>query len=215
MHSESGIGIQSRSVDIISTMKEHTSVKSKKKLISHIQEFVSPPPAELNLFLEQWQEAEYGKGKILLEPSQTTHRIFFIKSGIIRFFRTENQKERTTWFAFENEMATDLQSCTTGKPGQYTLAAATPVEVLYVEFQHLEQLIDSHPLWEKVFRFNVQRFALDLSDRIYGLQNQPAKDRYEDLLSRHPNILQYIPLGQIASFIGVSLETVSRIRAQK
>jgi len=155
------------------------------------------------------------KDEVLVTEGRVCDHLFFIKKGALRGFHYHNGKEITSWFGFEDDFATSTYSFVSRKPG-FEIVEATENSILYtITYEDLNAIYHKYPEFNYVGRLLTEKYYVDLQERTLCLQFQSAKENYEQLVVRHPHILQRASLGHIASYLGVSQETLSRIRTKK
>ena len=181
-------------------------------LSEDINQFSAMSPACQELLFEG-VEAEYlHKGKTLLKEGQVCRNIYFIEHGQLRTFYNKNGREINVNFSFENNFTTNLKSFLTATPSDYYIKANEPTTVWIFNKDHLEYLygksceIESfgRKLLEKLLIKNVEHGNLF---KIYT----PA-ERYHYIEKYYPELLQRVSLSQLSSYLGISRETISRIR---
>jgi CRP-like cAMP-binding protein len=155
------------------------------------------------------------KKQRLLRQGQVCNYLCFVEAGLLRQFYHDGEKEVTDYFAFENKLASGIGSLFSRKPGKKIIEALEPSTLLAISHQHLQQLFLKHHDVERVGRIIAIDAFVKLEERIYSLQFHSAKRRYDDLLTNNPTVLQRVPLGQIASYLGITQVTLSRIRGQQ
>jgi CRP-like cAMP-binding protein len=185
------------------------------KFIAFIHYFVQPSAAQLEEFLALVTVQKHPKNQLLLQAGQVAEQIFFVNQGILRHFFVDGKNDGTVWFSFENDLVTDTRSFITRQPSEHNILTITEAETLAMAHADLQQLYARHQVWERFGRLTAEQYLIGLVDRSYSLLFKSATEKYEELLARHPKIVQHVPLHQIASYIGVSVETLSRIRAKR
>ncbi len=157
----------------------------------------------------------YSKGDYLLEAGNICNKSYWVERGILRKFYVHNEKEVTTAFYFEDDLAVSFDSYTLQKPSREYIQALTEVTVNETDYLSFQMKKSNHrPLVEFDFLMT-EYYALWLEEKVFELHTQNATQRYQSLLSKSPQIIQKVQLTQIASYLNVSLETLSRIRAKK
>ncbi len=151
------------------------------------------------------------KNDQLLTPGNVGDQLFFVNSGCLRLFYLANGVDITVWFSFENTSAIELSSFLSGTPSAYYLEAIEDSEVLTLPKQELTQLYQRFPEMEKIMRCFWEDVILHLLKRFTALQKDTAEKRYLDLMNE-PVYLQRIPQKYLASYIGVTPTSLSRIR---
>jgi signal-transduction protein with cAMP-binding, CBS, and nucleotidyltransferase domain len=185
------------------------------KFIAFIHYFVQPDEVQLAEFLSLITIEKYHKGEYLHKAGKVCQKIWFINQGIARHFFKTKEEEGTVWFSFANDLLTEMESFTQQKPANHNIIAVNELDVLCMRYSDLQKMYAKEAVWERFGRLSNEQYLIKLINRSYGLLFKSGKEKYEDFISQSPEILQNIPLHQIADFIGVSFETLSRIRAKK
>lgn len=157
---------------------------------------------------------KFSKGDFLLKAESVCTKSFWIESGIVRKFYQHKDREITTEFYFGDDLAISFDSYTLQIPSREYIQAITDTVVKLIDyhsFQHLKK--ENTQLQELDFLFT-EYYALWLEEKVFELHTQNATERYETLIKKSPHIIQQVQLTQIASYLNISLETLSRIRAK-
>lgn len=186
-----------------------------EKFTTYIRQFVQPTEAQLATFLDLITVEHYQKGDYLLKAGDVCPKIWFINDGIARHFFVNGEQEGTVWFSFANDLLTEVYGFTQQKPAVHNIIAVTDLDVLAMSYQDLQRMYAQEAIWERFGRLTNEQYILKLIARSYMLLFKSGKEKYDEFISQSPEILQNIPLHQIADFIGVSFETLSRIRAKR
>lgn len=165
---------------------------------------------EIDCFLS---ERTISKNDFLIREGQISNEIVFIKSGILRsyFINSENE-EITNCITFENELMSAYSSFITQTPTDEYIQALTDTQLQVINRTDLLNLYKKSIRWQKVGRVLAEMQYIELEKRIVSFQKQKAKQRYEELLKDHPNYIQFIPVKDLASFLGISTRHLSRLR---
>ncbi|HYC27273.1 MAG TPA: Crp/Fnr family transcriptional regulator [Chitinophagaceae bacterium] len=155
------------------------------------------------------------KNEILLNAREKCPFLYFITSGLLRGYYFNEDKEVTHWFARENEFATSFYAFITRERSAEFIQAIEHCEVIRINYDDLQALYHKFPETERIGRLLIEQYYIRLESRLLGLQFTSAKERYQKLLSERPELLQRVTLGQIASYLGITQETLSRIRGEK
>ena len=155
------------------------------------------------------------KGNMLITEGKICNELYLIKKGFLRGFHYHNGKEITAWFGFENDIATSTYSFVSQKPGFENIEAIENSILYVISYDDLNRIYQNHPEFNYVGRLLTEKYYVDLMERTLCLQFQSAKESYEQLVTRQPYILQRASLGHVASYLGISQETLSRIRTKK
>ena len=151
------------------------------------------------------------KGELLLSHGQICKEIFFVTKGCLRLYYISDGVEITVWFSFENNSAIELSSFLSGNPTEYFIEAIEDSEYLTLEKAELLKLYLSYPQMEGIMRSFWEDVILNLLQRFTALQKDSAEERYRNLIDQS-NYLQRIPQKYLASYIGVTPTSLSRIK---
>ncbi len=155
------------------------------------------------------------KGQLLIRAGEYCHDIYFVESGLLRGFYYQEEKEITNWFAREGEFATSFYAYITKATSTETIEALEDCELLQLPYTNLQQLYTRFPETERLGRILTENYYVKLEGRLLGLQFTTAKERYDNLVKQNGPLVLRAPLGQIASYLGITQETLSRIRAKQ
>lgn len=168
-----------------------------------------------NAYYEVATEKIFRKGELLLEQGKICRYSYNIISGLVRGYYLKDGREVTTAFCFADDTVLSLESATRQTPSPETFEVLEDSVIEVISIEGLQQLRERFPVIEKVWTLSMEAYAIWLEERIYSLQFSTAKERYHRLLERYPEIVQQARLTHIASYLGITLETLSRIRAQE
>ncbi|MBL4605833.1 MAG: Crp/Fnr family transcriptional regulator [Flavobacteriaceae bacterium] len=157
---------------------------------------------------------KYSKHHILHESGTICNHIYIIISGIARVFYYKEDKDITCHFAAEQETITTIDSFIQRKKSKYTIELMEDTELFVISHTDLENLFRSHPKYEHFGRLFLQQAYIELVERIDDLQLHTAQERYDILLAKKPELFQRISAKHIATFLGMTPETFSRIRGK-
>ena len=153
------------------------------------------------------------KGDYLLKAESVCSKSYWVESGIIRKFYLHNDKEITTEFYFKDDLATSYDSYTLQKPSREYIQALTDTIVNVTDYADFQNIKKTHPQLQELDFLMTEYYTLWLEEKVFELHTQNATQRYQTLLTKSPHIIQQVQLTQIASYLNVSLESLSRIRA--
>jgi len=137
--------------------------------------------------------------------------LIFVQQGCLRLYYLQDDIEVSVWFALKHSSAIEIFSFISETPTNNYLQAIEDSEVLYLPKSELNKLYESHPKMQEMMRKFWEDVILHLLDRFTALQRDSAEKRYLDLLNK-PELLQTIPQKYLASFIGVTPTSLSRIK---
>ncbi|NHA03689.1 Crp/Fnr family transcriptional regulator [Mucilaginibacter sp. HC2] len=153
------------------------------------------------------------KRRNLLNQGDVSRYLYFVNKGVLRSYTIDKQgTEHVVQFALEGYWIADLCSFVTQTPGDINIDAIEDTEVLMLPHHELEILYEKIPGLEKFFRQLYQRAYVALQKRYNSSQSIIAEERYLELMLQQPDIAMRIPLIYIASYLGITAESLSRIR---
>lgn len=152
------------------------------------------------------------KHHLLHREGTICNHIFMVEQGLARSFYYKDGKDITAHFATEQTLVTAIDSFIQRKASRYNIEVLEYSEVGFISYQAIENLLKEKPHYEKYMRLHIEQVYIDLVERIENLLFHNAKERYTKLIASHPTLLQRVNLTHIASFLGITQETLSRIR---
>ncbi len=160
-----------------------------------------------------YQQVE--KGEILQHCNSINYNLYLVKAGALRSFYFQDGRDLTSHFALEYGIVGAADSIIKGKKSRYAIEALEKSDILIMDFRIMEEFLTSNQDLERVVRACSMYLYIDLVERLEGLTLLSAEEKYNQLLERYPKIDQRVNLGHIASFLGMSQETLSRVRSRK
>lgn len=179
-----------------------------KKFISN---YVTLGPAELDDIANRFSSRTVKKNDYLLREGQVCKDIIFVQQGCLRLYNSSGDVETSVWFSFAHTSAIEIASFISGQPSSYYIQAIEDSEVLLLPKTELDKLYQAYPAMHLMMKNFLEDVVLHLINRFTSLQRDSAEKRYRDLLTK-PAYLQKIPQKYLASFIGVTPTSLSRIR---
>lgn len=152
---------------------------------------------------------------ILSEGNICTHYTFVVKGGFKMYFVDLHGKEHNLQFAVENGWIADIESFHKNTPSHLHIEAFEPSEVFQIHKKDLLELYDNYPVFDRVFRVLVENAFVNMQHRVIQNVSTSAQERYETFLLKYPHLLNRVSNVQIASFIGVTPEFLSKIRKER
>ena len=167
-------------------------------------------------FLSKLKKRIFKKRVLMIKAGEIENHISFIEKGVVRLIipHEELEKEITFGFSFENEFISAYDSFLTQKPSNYNLETLTDTIVWSLTYSDLQDVYSKTEIGNAIGRYYAEKLFLIKSKREQDLLNETAEQRYLKLFTERPNLLKEIPLKYIASYIGVTPQALSRIRAR-
>src|SRR3989338_848276 len=160
-------------------------------------------------------ELKIKKNTTIQDIGQTCKTIYFIKTGVARIYYYKEDIEITESFAFENNILARVESLFRNKPSKKAIQLLEDSELIAIDANALFKLYDKFPEIERLFRLIFESAYVDTVTRIENIQFHSAEERYRMLLNESSNVIQSVPLKLIASYLGITPVSLSRIRAIK
>lgn len=180
-----------------------------------IQEKVSLTDEEFKICKEAFVHKKLRKHQYLLQQDDVARSLAFVNDGALRMFASgEKSGELTIQFAFSGWWITDNFSFLTSEPTVYNIQALENSSILLISKQAWEGLFDRVPTLERYFRILLQNNYIATQRRLVSSLCQSAEEKYISLIKAQPDIIQRVPQHMIASYLGITPETLSRIRKQ-
>ena len=157
---------------------------------------------------------ELPKGHVLVKADTVCNFLYFVDSGLTRTYYLKDGKDVTDWISDENSFASSIISFITRKPDRRIIELLEPSVLFSLHYKDLENLCKKHHDIENFFRHLVSFGLVQLQQKFDDLHFATALQRYQTLMENHPTFILRVPLGMIASYLGITQETLSRIRSQ-
>jgi len=154
------------------------------------------------------------KGDLLLRQNEICGKSYLLISGIARKYYLNEGKEITTELYFENDLAVSFDSYTLQQPSREFIEALSDVTVSITHYQAFQEAKAKYPKLLTLDLMLAEYYGMWVENRLFQFHTLTATERYLEILNKSPHIVQAIPLTIIASYLGISLETLSRIRSK-
>lgn len=154
------------------------------------------------------------KGEFLATEGAVCNKIAYISSGLFRIFYLKNGTEINTCFCLENSLTSSFESFVNRTTSKENIQAIEDSTIVTITNDKLLKLYQLSPHWHSISRLLTERECLRLTNRATSLSFESALEKYKSLLANQPEIIKRVPIQDIASYLGVSRETLSRIRSK-
>lgn len=172
------------------------------------------PPASLQKLEACITEVYYPKGYVLLHADKVEHKIYFIKKGIARGYAYQEENEITFWFGKEGDTIVSMKSYVAKQKGYEDIELLEDCELYELHGASLQTLFAEDIAIANWGRKFAEKELIKTEERLIGLQFKTATERYIGLLDENPDLVQRVQLGYIASYLGITQVSLSRIRAE-
>lgn len=180
------------------------------QLKSFISSRITLNDDELQAIISKFCPKTLSKGQLLLRRGQIANKYYFVNSGALRFFYEEDTP-LTAWVVLPNEFFAEISSLSPQRPTRFNIEAVETTELLYIEKADMEILYQQIPNWQEFGRKLWEGMAIRMIDEIIRFQTMTAEERYLEFL-KQPGVMQHISVKQLASYLGITPNALSRIR---
>lgn len=185
------------------------SISLKKQILS-IAAFTEN---EIEMIVSSFEYAKIKPREYLSTIGTTSSKIYFIINGLARVYYLKNGKEVTTYLSSDSGFIASYSSFINQTHSFENIQCIEESEILSISYAKMQKLYAEIPNWERVGRILAEQNYLCMADRLLKLQMIPAKEKYLTFLqTSHSKIIQRTPLIYIASYLGITPESLSRIR---
>ncbi len=171
---------------------------------------------ELMLTMSKYEPRTILANNFFLKEGQVSTQIGFVTKGILRaYFYDDHANEITTAFYPEGSLVLSSNSFNNQVPSKENIVAIEDTELMVIGYENQKELYNLIPAWNAICKDLADRKGIELLQRTSRFQTLSATERYELFCQEHKDLLQRVNLGQIASYLGIDIATLSRIRKRK
>ncbi len=186
-----------------------------QSILENIAKHVTLTPEEQELFLSKTETRQFKVKTILLSAGEVATCTYFVNSGILRSFNiNDNIIEHVLHFACEGWWIGDMYSYISEKPGNLFIEVLEDSEVVIITKENHQKLYQEIPKLERFFRILAENSLVAHQERLMDNLSLTAEERFEKFCSKYPTLIQKVPQKQVASFIGVTPEFFSKMKAR-
>lgn len=171
------------------------------------------PPLAKDLFSRHVSEVQLPKGSFLFQQHKIEKRLYFLKKGLVRAYARTPDDEVTFWFGMEGSIVLSMKNYIKNEKSYEDIVLLEDCTFYEIHSDILQSLFKTNidiANWGRKF---AELELIRAEERLIDLQFKTAKERYTDLITHHPDIIQRVALGHIASYLGITQVSLSRIRA--
>ncbi len=177
-----------------------------------LNQLVQPSPDDWVAFKKALKPVSLAGKAHFLEAGQVCSRVAFVNRGCARQYYLVDGKEICKDFLFENSFIGSYASFLTRQPAHFYVQALENMELLELQHSDIVQLYANYPTWQKLGKLIAEGLFIRKENREASFLNDGPDQRYQKLLVEFPQVIQRVPLHYIASYLGMTPETLSRIR---
>lgn len=190
------------------------STENLPSIIRFLRQFGELPEPLIPALERVLQQKTFSKKHILIKKGQVCHSLYFIEKGLARNYFEEDDKELTSDIVLDGELLVAFSSFTSRQPSREIIELLEESTLYALHYDDLQRLYREFPVLERTGRLIAEHYYNSLAAKTYQLKFSSAKARYEQLFQAKPEIVKRVPIGIIASYLGMSIETLSRIRSR-
>ena len=186
-----------------------------ERLSQYINEHISLTEEEFKFCKTLFFPKKLRKRQYLLQEGDVCKYVSFIEKGMLRTYSVDEKgNDHILSFSVEGWWTADLYSFFTDEPSLYNIEALEDCELLLLTKTSWDSLLEKVPAFERYFRIIIQNNLIAMQRRIMGSMSETAEEKYTKLVANSPDCIQRVPQHMIASYLGITRETLSRIRSQ-
>ncbi len=182
------------------------------ELEQYIKSYFGVKQNDLEHIVSLFKLTELKKGDYFLKTGGSCNKLSFIKSGLLRIYVSTKDKEVTQWISTKGYFVTDLSSLIFDTPARWTIQALTDVELYTISKEEYNKIGKLIVQWHELEKLFIARCFTILEDRIFSHLSMTAEERYHFFFEHNKELFNQVPLQYIASMLGMTPETFSRIR---
>ncbi len=190
-------------------------IEPKKEIVKHFEKFITVSDALKTELLNRISMVTYEKNDLIIDAGMVSTKSYYIINGLTRTYFIKDGKEINEYFSSDNEWANSPRSWRTGKPDIYYVSAIEKTTALCIKANDMLYLFDNFPELDRYGRLSMTTLLNHLMERITSFRFTTANEKYIHFKNTYPDIYHRIPLGMVASYLGISQETLSRLRTKK
>lgn len=186
-----------------------------KDLENYIKSYFGISNEEMDKVTSLFTESELKKGDYYIKKGQYCDKFSFVQEGFIRVFISIDKKEITQWISSKGYFITDLNSFIFRQQARWNMQALTDCKLYTIDKSNYGKLKEILPHWTEIEMQFIAGCFINLEDRVFSYLSKSAEERYHQLFENNKELFNQVPLQYIASMLGMSPETFSRIRGKK
>jgi len=187
--------------------------KDLNRLVKIFEQFNGLDENSIDLFLDIAVLRNFKKGELLVREGEICDKLFFIEQGTVRSFYYKEVKDVTISFSLAGEFITSMSGFITQKPTYENIETLEDSVLFEFSKEKLNELFDKSTTWVHIYRQILEEYYVKLEEQLIFSKFKTAKARYIELMREKPRLINTASIGQIASYLGINIETLSRIRA--
>lgn len=186
-----------------------------KELEVYIQSYFGIQDEQIATFANLFQETQLKKGEYFTQIGKQCQKLSFISQGHLRVFAYADDKDITQWISSKGEFVTDLSSLIFSTPSRWNIQALSDCVLYSISKEKYAQISTAIPQWPELEKLFIAKCFLTLEDRVFSFLSMTAEERYLQFFEQKKELFNQTPLHNLASMLGMTPETLSRIRKKQ
>ena len=183
-------------------------------VIDYFNSITPLPPELVDDIIKYAVIKDYKKNEFILKAGKISNYTSWIVKGLTRSYYIKDIEDITTKFLWDGAPITSVYSYYSRKPGNENIVALEDTTLASLHYDHMQYLYKTYPAFNVIGRVITEQYLYMLEIEVYNLRKQKAEDRYQFIVKHFPHLLQRVPLKYLATYLGINLETLSRIRGK-
>ncbi|MEM9723777.1 MAG: Crp/Fnr family transcriptional regulator [Bacteroidota bacterium] len=167
----------------------------------------------IQIIEDSFVQKNWKKGALLLSQGDVCKNLYFLSEGICRSFSTKDEEEITTWFSFTNDFITSFTSFFPRVPSYESIEMLSDGMLYQISYERLHAIRSASLEIERSINYFSLLYTIQLEKRLFLIQTLTASEKYKAILQHEPHLIQHISNKHLASYLGITRETLSRIRS--
>jgi CRP-like cAMP-binding protein len=184
------------------------------ELEQYINSYFGIDKAEIKQISDLFEKHELKRGAFYTKTGKYCNRLSFIADGVIRIYANVDNKEVTQWIANQGFFVTDLGSLVFNNPSRFNIQALSDCTLYTINSENYKSIGKHIKNWHELEKLFIAKCFIMLENRVFSHLSLTAEERYSKLFAENPGLFNQVPLQYIASMLGITPETLSRIRAK-
>lgn len=190
-------------------------MESLENITNYLSEILEVPMGSVATCSSYYTVKEVSKGELLLQEGEICHDTFFVEKGLLRMYSLDrNGKEHIIQFAPENWLISDRSSTYFSHQSRYYIEAVEDSKILLLNNEFFKRMMENYPHTVEKNELLLQKHIRNLQNRVNSLLADTAEERYMSFIKMYPDILLRAPQWMVASYLGITPESLSRVRKE-